>query len=162
LPGYIRIRSPDQWAADSDVEQVKELATKFIEDPSTVILAVTHAAADYQNQTVLSEVQRVDPRFSRTLGIITKPDLNTDRSAIWQFIELAKNERIPSQLRWHVLRNRPEEEETIPWEERNEREKHFFDTHREWTEVGHENFGILPLMMMMMMSSFTYLAAKAA
>ncbi|KAL2788021.1 P-loop containing nucleoside triphosphate hydrolase protein [Aspergillus keveii] len=145
LPGYIQVRSRDEWAADADVEQVKELATKFLKDPKTVILAVTHAATDYQNQTVLSEVQKVDPRFRRTLGIITKPDTITDRSAIWQYIDLAKNERIPSQLGWHVLRNRPEEEQNISWEERNQREKSFFDTHREWTEVGHENIGILPL-----------------
>ena len=55
---------------------------------------------------ILKYCRDVDPKGTRTLGIITKPDfLEKDSETERSFFELARNEDIKFYLGWHMLKN---------------------------------------------------------
>ncbi|KAK6812435.1 hypothetical protein RU639_011827 [Aspergillus parasiticus] len=146
LPGYVLINAQGRSGEDSDAEQVMKLAERFTRVPRTIILAIVHAATDYENQNVLKQHKKIDPQGARTIGVITKPDIPSDSHSISEFIQLAKNDRYHLKLGWYVLKNRKlPDDENLSWDERNEGEKSFFNKHPDWAQAGQERLGIFPL-----------------
>ena len=72
LPGLIHSETLFQTA--KDVELVSLLVGNYMKNPRSIILAVVSAKNDIGNQIVLRRAREVDPKGTRTLGIITKPD----------------------------------------------------------------------------------------
>ena len=67
----------------------------YISNDRTIILAIISAKNDYANQVILERARDVDPKGSRTLGIITKPDFLIEGSENQQnWIDLASNKDI--------------------------------------------------------------------
>lgn len=59
-----------------DIEQqVVNLIFEYIENPLTIILAVTTANTDMATSESLKLAKRVDPEGERTLAVLTKVDL---------------------------------------------------------------------------------------
>lgn len=59
-----------------DIEvQVKDLVTKYIQNPNSIILAVSTANTDMSTSESLKLAKEVDPEGKRTLAVITKLDL---------------------------------------------------------------------------------------
>lgn len=73
LPGLIAVPNEDQ--TDDDVDTVHDLVNSYIANDRTIILAVVQAGNDIANQTIIKRSRKYDPNGSRTVGIITKPDL---------------------------------------------------------------------------------------
>ncbi|KAI1822013.1 interferon-induced GTP-binding protein Mx [Xylaria intraflava] len=127
IPGLIH--SSTKGVSERDVAVVAEITQHYISQPRTICLAVVSAANDVANQTILTQVRRVDPQGDRTLGIITKPDIPPAGSGSQlAFLELARNENVFFKLGWHVLRNRKFEESANSLIERNQAEAIFFRT----------------------------------
>ncbi|XP_053211532.1 dynamin-1-like protein [Panonychus citri] len=73
LPGITKVPVGDQPA---DIEmQIKELLSKYIANPNSIILAVTAANTDFATSEALKFARDVDPDGRRTLAVITKLDL---------------------------------------------------------------------------------------
>lgn len=73
LPGITKIAIGDQ---PEDIEnQIKELVFKFIENPNSIILAVTSANTDMATSESLKFAKECDPDGRRTLAVLTKLDL---------------------------------------------------------------------------------------
>ena len=86
---------------------IHSLVKDYISEPRTIILAIISAKNDYAGQGILKYCRQYDPRGQRTLGIITKPDqLEAGSGNEKSFFELARNESIPIELGWHMLKNR--------------------------------------------------------
>ncbi|XP_064537397.1 dynamin-1-like protein isoform X1 [Drosophila montana] len=73
LPGITKVPVGDQ---PEDIEaQIKDLVIKYIENPNSIILAVTAANTDMATSEALKLAKDVDPDGRRTLAVVTKLDL---------------------------------------------------------------------------------------
>lgn len=73
LPGITKVPVGDQ---PEDIElQIKDLLVKYIENPNSIILAVTAANTDIATSESLKLAKDVDPDGRRTLAVLTKLDL---------------------------------------------------------------------------------------
>ncbi|XP_037913427.1 dynamin-1-like protein isoform X3 [Hermetia illucens] len=73
LPGLTKVPVGDQ---PEDIEtQIKNLLIKYIENPNSIILAVTAANTDMATSESLKLAKEVDPDGRRTLAVVTKLDL---------------------------------------------------------------------------------------
>jgi GTPase SAR1 family protein len=134
LPGLIHL--------GNDADKVRNLVQGYMKDPKSIILAVVAANYDMENQVVIKHAQQIDPTSSRTLGIITKPDmLPTGYSSETAFVELATNQKMPLSLGWHVVKNRKVENQEESTAERDESEKMFFSSGI-WRSLPRSDVGI--------------------
>ncbi|KAK4924109.1 hypothetical protein LTR49_008849 [Elasticomyces elasticus] len=125
LPGLIH--SDNKHQSKEDVELIRGLVDDYIKEKRTIIMAVVSAKNDYANQIILKKCREIDPKGSRTIGIITKPDFlkaGSENESSW--IELAENKDIIFELGWHILKNRSDEEASKTFVERNSAEAAFF------------------------------------
>ncbi|XP_022911671.1 dynamin-1-like protein isoform X1 [Onthophagus taurus] len=73
LPGITKVPVGDQPA---DIEaQIRDLVTKYIANPNSIILAVVTANTDMATSESLKIAKDVDPDGRRTLAVVTKLDL---------------------------------------------------------------------------------------
>ncbi len=142
LPGYYHAETEEQKEEGMNI--VEALARKYMEQKSSIILAVVSAKSEIANQIVLHKAKQFDTDRERTLGIITKPDtLERNSSDESRYLQLAKNEESTHHLKlgWHVLRNRTEAEAGVSNERRDEIEKDFFGS-GVWKHLGSSNKGV--------------------
>jgi dynamin 1-like protein len=73
LPGLTKVAVGEQ---PEDIEmQIKELILRFIQNPNSIILAVSPANADMATSEALKIARDIDPDGRRTLAVVTKLDL---------------------------------------------------------------------------------------
>ena len=73
LPGMTKVPVGDQ---PEDIEQqIRSLIHKYINNPNSIILAVSAANADIATSESLKTAKEVDPDGRRTLAVVTKLDL---------------------------------------------------------------------------------------
>ncbi|KAJ2818584.1 Dynamin- GTPase protein, partial [Coemansia erecta] len=73
LPGITKIPVGDQ---PSDIEtQIRSLVYEYISKPNSIIVAISPANVDIVNSESLKFAREVDPKGTRTIGVITKIDL---------------------------------------------------------------------------------------
>lgn len=80
LPGITKIPVGDQ---PDDIEsRIKEMIKLYIQNPNTLILAISPANYDIANSDAQKIAREVDPSGVRTMGVLTKLDLLEDESTI--------------------------------------------------------------------------------
>lgn len=83
LPGMTKVAVQDQ---PQGIEQeLRQLVFQFIDNPNSIIVAVSPANSDLANSDALQVAREVDPGGNRTLGVLTKLDLmdkGTDALAV--------------------------------------------------------------------------------
>ena len=102
LPGMTRVAIRGQPKDMPD--QLRNMCLKFIEDPNTIILAVSAANQDLAVSDAIKLAKKVDPKGDRTLGVLTKLDLmdaGTDALSI-----LSGNGPLPLKLGYIGVVNR--------------------------------------------------------
>ncbi|KAK4459529.1 P-loop containing nucleoside triphosphate hydrolase protein [Cladorrhinum samala] len=142
LPGFYHSGTENQEA--DGVEIVNRLADRYMRQESSIILAVISAKNELAAQKVLAEAQKHDPKRTRTLGIITKPDrVDAGGHDESKYLQLAQNQEPVHKLAlgWHVLRNRSHLEAKATDEERDETEKQFFQQ-GVWSVIRSQDRGI--------------------
>ena len=73
LPGLTKNPVGDQ---PEDIEiQIRELVSKYIRNPNSIILAVTAANTDFATSEAIKLAREVDPDGKRTLAVLTKLDI---------------------------------------------------------------------------------------
>lgn len=141
LPGLVHSENKQQTAAD--VKLIKEVVTEYMRERRSIMLCVISAKNDHANQIVLKLAREADPKGTRTLGIITKPDTLVPGSEYEaNFVSLAKNQDIEFRLGWHVLRNTDTDTEKLTLTERDSNESLFFATSSSWRSIPPESRGI--------------------
>ena len=126
LPGVTRVPVGKQ---PKNIEQItKDMATRYIEDPLTIILCVIAANSDIATSDGLKLAKEIDTTGSRTLGVLTKLDImdaGTDaRKALM-------NEEIPLKLGYVGVKNRSKQDlnNKLSMAETSRKEKEFFKSH---------------------------------
>ncbi|KAK1624560.1 dynamin family protein [Colletotrichum phormii] len=105
VPGIFRTTT-EGVTTNKDKELVKKMVKRYIKDSRTIILAVLPSNVDVATQEILSLAEEADPAGDRTLGILTKADLLTERTARLAVVNLVEGSRKPLKLGYHVIANR--------------------------------------------------------
>src|SRR3569833_1514199 len=137
LPGIYRNETADQ--SREGMQVVWRLVEKYMKQENSIIIAVVNASYDFSNQGILNEVKRYDPSRERTMGIVTNPERQAQKSIDEaKYVRLIRNQEPLHTLKhgWHVLRNRgPEANDErgqgssrTSDEERDEAERNFLSS----------------------------------
>lgn len=137
LPGLVRNANNDQSL--EDIKTIEALSDRYMKSSRTIILAVIGGNSDYVQAPILTKARHFDPKGSRTIGVLTKPDLTESIGLEDKFIELLNNKdkRNHFGLGWYVLLNPGPREPGQPWpsaEERQRLEGNFFNQGK-WSQV---------------------------
>ncbi len=130
LPGLVQNANNDQSL--EDIKTIEALSDRYMKSSRTIILAVVGGNSDYVQAPILTKARHFDPNGSRTIGVLTKPDLTESIGLEDKFIDLVKNKdkRNDFRLGWYVLLNPGPRESGQPWpstEERRRGEAAFFN-----------------------------------
>jgi GTPase SAR1 family protein len=131
----------DGVTTKEDIETVKSMVQKYIQESRTIILAVVPCNGDIANQKILTYAKEVDPEGKRTLGVLTKPDLNNEKATQGVVVDLIRGKRRDLQLGYCVVKNRSADDTSSSPEERNRSEKEFFSK-APWTTLPPDRLGI--------------------
>lgn len=129
LPGLVRNANKDQSL--DDIKTIETLCERYMKSSRTIILAVVGGNTDYVQAPILTKARQYDPTGSRTIGVLTKPDLTESIGLEDKFIDLVNNKDTANyfQLGWYVLLNPGPREAGQPWptgRERRQKEEEFF------------------------------------
>ncbi|MCQ2973159.1 MAG: dynamin family protein, partial [archaeon] len=126
LPGVTRVPVGNQ---PKNIEEItKNMATRYCQDPLTIILCVIAANSDIATSDGLKLAKEIDVNGSRTIGVLTKLDImdkGTDaRKALM-------NEEIELRLGYVGVKNRSKQDliDKIPMALAIKKEKEFFQNH---------------------------------
>ena len=95
-------------------------------DTATRILAVMPCNVDIATQEILKLAEEADHDGIRTMGVLTKPDLATERATQDAVIDLVKGKRNHLKLGYCVVKNRSADDNTSITSERLAAEQAFF------------------------------------
>ncbi|KAK2039836.1 hypothetical protein LZ31DRAFT_558404 [Colletotrichum somersetense] len=143
LPGIFHSETAAQSVAD--MKTVRLLLERYMEKPNSIILTVIAANNQLANQVVMREAEEHDPTKTRTLGVVTKPDLLPPGSSNEnEYLQVIQGRDTANNLRlgWHVLRNRADYEKDIG--PRDTVEEEFFKSGA-WTSIPPANRGAAAL-----------------
>lgn len=129
LPGLVKNANNDQ--SIEDIKTIEALSDRYMKSSRTIILAVVSGNNDYVQAIILAKARHFDPDGSRTIGVLTKPDLTEGIGLEDKFIELVTNRDRQNALLngWFVLLNPSPREPGQPWpsaEQRRQTEEDFF------------------------------------
>ncbi|UQC86191.1 dynamin family protein [Colletotrichum lupini] len=129
LPGLVKNANNDQ--SMDDIKTIETLCDRYMKSSRTIILAVVGGNTDYVQAPILTKARHFDPSGSRTIGVLTKPDLCESIGLEDKFIELVQNRDKQNyfKLGWYVLLNPGPRDQGQPWpsaRERRQREEEFF------------------------------------
>ncbi|XP_078591660.1 interferon-induced GTP-binding protein Mx3-like [Branchiostoma floridae x Branchiostoma japonicum] len=134
LPGIARIAAEGQ---PTDIgQQIKDLISKYIQKKDTIILAVVPCNVDIATTEALQMAQEVDADGSRTLGVLTKPDLidpGTERGVL----QILNNEKYKLRKGYTIIkcRGQMDIEKGMSLEEAMDKEQSYFKSHEHFKSV---------------------------
>ncbi|KXX82184.1 Interferon-induced GTP-binding protein Mx [Madurella mycetomatis] len=148
LPGLVRNANNDQSL--EDIKTIETLSDRYMKSSRTIILAVVGGNTDYVQAPILTKARHFDPTGSRTIGVLTKPDLTESIGLEDKFLDLVQNKdkRNDFSLGWYVLLNPGPREPGQPWpsvEDRRRAEADFFN-HGKWAALPRSMCGAGALM----------------
>ncbi|UKZ53999.1 hypothetical protein TrVGV298_007803 [Trichoderma virens] len=141
LPGLVRVANRDQ--SEADIQTIEALSDRYMKSSRTIILAVIGGNNDYVQAPILKKARYFDPSGSRTIGVLTKPDMTEGIGLEDKFIELVTNKDRENnfKLGWYILLNPGPGEYWSSAEERSRREADFF-TKGKWAALPPHMWGI--------------------
>lgn len=144
LPGLVRVANRDQ--SEQDIRTIEALSDRYMKSTRTIILAVVGGNNDYVQAPVLTKVRQFDPSGSRTIGVLTKPDMTESIGLEDKFVELVTNQDNENQFKlgWYVLLNPGPGDKWFTPDERARKEAEFF-TRGKWAALPPHMWGIAPL-----------------
>ncbi|KAG6040895.1 hypothetical protein E4U41_006743 [Claviceps citrina] len=144
LPGLVRVANRDQ--SEADIQTIEALSDRYMKSPRTIILAVIGGNNDYVQAPILKKARHFDPKGSRTIGVLTKPDMTERIGLEDKFIEVVMNKDPENhfKLGWYVLLNPGPGEKWFTPEDRARREAEFF-TRGRWSALPPHMWGVAAL-----------------
>ena len=126
LPGITKVPVGDQ--PDDIEEQTNNLLKKYIENPHSIILAISPGNNDIANSESLKLAKTVDPHGDRTVGVITKVDL-MERTK--ENLDVLQGKTLPVKLGiiGVINRNQQQINQNMSMEDAIEMEKEYFRNH---------------------------------
>lgn len=133
VPGIFRSATPG-LTTDSDIKLVTSMVKRYMKDSRTIILAVIPCIVDIATQEILKLALDADPTGSRTMGVLTKPDLALERATQQNILDLIQGKRQDLKLGYCVVKNRGADDQSSSTQDRNHEERAFF-RQEPWSSV---------------------------
>jgi GTP-binding protein EngB required for normal cell division len=135
LPGLVRSKAHDE--SESLPEDIQRLVDDYLKNRTrSVILAVHAASNDFHNSQIMAEAIKVDPTTSRTIPVLTKPDL-VDPGAEDNVVDLLLGKKISFTMGFHMVKGRGQaaldRKDSI--QKGLDDEKRFFDEVEPWRSI---------------------------
>ncbi|KAG1924748.1 interferon-induced GTP-binding protein Mx [Pimephales promelas] len=132
LPGITRV--PVKGQPEDIGDQIRRLILKFIGKRETINLVVVPCNVDIATTEALRMAQGVDPDGSRTLAILTKPDL-VDKGAEADILQVLQGKVVPLKKGFTIVRCRGQSDinENVPLAEATRQENEFFANHPDFS-----------------------------
>ncbi len=89
---------------------------------------------DIATQEILKLAEAADPEGTRTMGVLTKPDLALEKATRGAVLDLVRGKRSNLKLGYYVVKNRSADDATSTLAQRTQAEKVFFSS-PEWSGV---------------------------
>ncbi|KLU91201.1 hypothetical protein MAPG_09723 [Magnaporthiopsis poae ATCC 64411] len=125
VPGIFRVPTPG-LTTKNDISTVRNMIERYMANRRTIILAVIPCNVDINTQEILKLAETADPEGVRTMGVMTKPDLATEKATQKAVVDLLSGIRNPLKLGYHVVKNRGADDEDSTLHDRLADEKAFF------------------------------------
>jgi hypothetical protein len=105
MPGLI------QNGDSSDIDSVRRMTSQSVKAENAIIMLCAPCDDDIDNQEAMKLVAQADPKFERTIGVLTKPD-RIQKGTEAPFLDILLNKHEKAELRhgWFVLRCPSQEE----------------------------------------------------
>uniref|UniRef100_A0A4W5R2P9 Interferon-induced GTP-binding protein Mx n=1 Tax=Hucho hucho TaxID=62062 RepID=A0A4W5R2P9_9TELE len=134
LPGITRVAVKGQ--PDDIGAHIKNLILKFIKNKRTIILVVVPCNVDIATTEALKMAQEMDPEGTRTLAILTKPDL-IDPGAEKNVLEIVHNRVIFLNMGYVIVKCRGQKQidENMSITHAIEEELEFFRNHEHFRSL---------------------------
>ncbi|RDA91020.1 hypothetical protein CP533_2545 [Ophiocordyceps camponoti-saundersi (nom. inval.)] len=142
VPGIFRVPTPG-LTTETDITLVENMVKSYMNNNRTIILAVMPCNVDIATQEILKLAEVADPDGTRTMGVLTKPDLATEKATRDAVMDLIMGRRSRLKLGYYVVKNRSADDETSTLAERAASEKAFFLS-PPWT-IASDRCGIVAL-----------------
>ncbi|KXJ94873.1 interferon-induced GTP-binding protein Mx2 [Microdochium bolleyi] len=133
VPGIFRNATPG-LTTDNDVQLVRNMVKSYMSNTRTVILAVMPCNVDIATQEIIKLAEAADPNGLRTMGVLTKPDLATEKATQNAVIDLLLGKRSNLNLGYCAVKNRSADDNDSTMAERRSSEQVFFSA-PEWSGV---------------------------
>ncbi|KAH0595313.1 hypothetical protein MHUMG1_07063 [Metarhizium humberi] len=142
VPGIFR-NTEEGVTTERDKSLVLDMVKGYIEQERTIILAILPSTVDIMTQEILNLSEKYDKSGERTLGVLTKPDLLTERSTKSVICDLVNGKKRPLNLGYYVVRNRGADEDSKDGLLSQRRENMFKE--EPWCQLPSERVGIAAL-----------------
>ncbi|KAI8490107.1 Mx1p [Branchiostoma belcheri] len=128
LPGIARVPVGEQ--PDDIGDQTKALIREYIQMDETIILAVVPCNVDIATTEALKMAKEVDPDGSRTLGVLTKPDL-IDHGTENMTVDIVNNRKYALKKGYTIIkcRGQVDIENKVSLSDAMDKEEMFFQKH---------------------------------
>ncbi|KAI7782667.1 hypothetical protein LA080_013003 [Diaporthe eres] len=133
VPGIFRAATPG-LTTDNDIKLVTSMVKRYMNDSRTIILAVIPCIVDIATQEILKLALDADPTGSRTMGVLTKPDLALERATQQTILDLIQGKRQDLKLGYCVVKNRGADDKSSSLRDRSDEERAFF-RQEPWSSV---------------------------
>ncbi|KAI5286329.1 hypothetical protein KEM54_006878, partial [Ascosphaera aggregata] len=140
VPGIFR-NVTEGATTKEDMELVRAMVTKYIENSRTIILAILPSNVDIATQEILSMAQEHDKFGQRTVGVLTKPDTVTEGALQTSICNHILGKKRPLALGYYLVKNRgPDDNGKIDYDKLDS----FFRKHP-WSKLPKDRMGIRAL-----------------
>ncbi|KAI1342394.1 P-loop containing nucleoside triphosphate hydrolase protein [Xylariaceae sp. FL0016] len=125
VPGIFR-RETTGVTTETDIELVRDMVKKYMKDSRTIILAILPANVDPATQEILKLAKKADPAMTRTMAVLTKPDLAIEEVMQKIAVDHVTGKRSELTLGYYIVKNRGPGEAHLSLEEGKAEERRFF------------------------------------
>ncbi|KAI8633393.1 interferon-induced GTP-binding protein Mx2 [Xylariaceae sp. FL1651] len=135
VPGIFR-KETEGVTSESDIELVMNMVKTYMKDSRTIILAIMPSNVDPATQEILKLAKKADPSMTRTMAVLTKPDLAIERATQQIAIDHVLGKRSDLTLGYYIVKNRGPDDADKTLEQGQRDERQFFAT-TPWSVLAH-------------------------
>lgn len=140
VPGMFETVTPGV-TTESDIDLVKNMVKRYIQQTRTIILAVVPCNGDIANQKILRLAAEADPNGKRTLGVLTKPDLAIENATKAVVCDLVRGKRRDLHLGYCVVKNLGADDKSGTMNNRHDQEQALFGE-APWNTLPADRLGV--------------------
>ncbi|TGJ81808.1 hypothetical protein E0Z10_g6969 [Xylaria hypoxylon] len=135
VPGIFR-QETQGVTTEGDIELHKLIVFGEVHDSRTIILAIMPSNVDPATQEILKLAKKADPTMTRTMAVLTKPDLAIEKVTQQIAIDHVLGKREGLTLGYYVVKNRGPNDEGMTLEQGQAQERMFF-ANAPWSALAH-------------------------
>ncbi|KAI0855608.1 interferon-induced GTP-binding protein Mx2 [Xylaria cubensis] len=131
VPGIFR-QETQGVTTEGDIMLVMNMVKKYIQDLRTIILAIMPSNVDPATQEILKLAKKADPAMTRTMAVLTKPDLAIEKTTQQIAIDHVLGKRGDLTLGYYIVKNRGPDDVDMTLKQ-GQAEEHIFFSNAPWS-----------------------------